>query len=201
MTSITRTWWTAGVLLLIAAAGCGKKDDDARAKAPDPAPAAAPDAAAKAPPPEPGPGPAPSITPRQGETFGGDDVGIGVTGANPVMWKAGGATVALGVLFPGGAEEKGRIVVASADAAGKVTETEVETIEMNMAYGHDVEIVVGADGKALVRVGESGGSGDPGFGAAWRLAWDAAAGRAVIEQKDQWTGIEDPPAWVGATAK
>ena len=182
-----RTIWLA---LLIAAAGCGKKDEEAKPK-PDPAPAAKVDGAPAA---KPAPAAPAAITPRAGESFGTD---LGVDGTNPAPWKtAAGATAQIGVLFPEGPDgETARIVVAGADAAGKVTETEVATVDVNMAYGHGVEIEVGADGKALVRVDESGGSGDPGYLAAWRLAWDDAAGKPVIEEKGQWDGTEEPPAW------
>jgi len=191
----TSSWMglAAGSLaLLVAAAGCGKKgDDEGKAKVAEPAPAPAP-APVVAP-----PAAAPVIAPRPGESFGGD---IGVTGENPIPWKtAAGTTVLLGVLFPTGDEsENARVVVAAVDPAGKVTETEVATVGVNMAYGHGVAIAVSPDGKALVRVDETGGSEDPGYLAAWRLAWDAAAGKPENEDQGNWDGTTDPPAWAAS---
>ena len=180
---------SGGMALLIAAAGCGKKDDEAKPKA-DP-PAAKVDAAPAA---KPAPAAPAAITPRAGESFGGD---LGVDGANPVAWKTpNGTTAQIGVLFPEGPDgESARIVVAAADTSGMVVEAEVATVDVNMAYGHGVEIEVTADGKALVRVDETGGSGDPGFLEAWRLAWDEAAKKPVVEEHGHWMGDEDPAAW------
>ncbi len=194
----------ASLVVALALAGCKGKDSEKKA---DTAPAArpvepaAPTTAAAAPNPvvaapttaaaAPNPAAAPTapsapavpqLALRDGESVV-PAADLERVGDNPKAWNG----MQLAITFAG---EQARVLVSGDNGV-----VELGSVELNAAYSGQYGIVALPDGKAAVVVTSNGGSGDPGFVAGWRIAWDAKARRAVVDQKGNWTGGDKAPAW------
>lgn len=165
--------------LLHAGVACKDKKDDK----PPAAPAAQPVEPGSAAPTGAGTAPSPTIALQAGESFepGADLV---LAGTNPFIWSATPTErVAVGFVF------KGEVARAVAAVAGGAP-VELGQVEFNPAYSGAFGATTTKDGKAVLVLSSSGGSDDPGFTAAWRLSWDPAAKRPVVEEKGNWGGEE-----------
>jgi hypothetical protein len=131
----------------------------------------------------------PTLVPAAGESLApGAD--LERVGENPVLWKPPAAgMVAIGFVFQG---EQARVVAATAGAAASL---ELGTVEFNAAYSGAYGGAQTADGKVVLVLSSTGGSGDPGFTAAWRVAWDSAKQLPVVEERGDWPGDGEVPGW------
>jgi hypothetical protein len=137
----------------------------------------------------PTPGAAPTIALQDGESFEGGDV-TSNAGTNPYAWKATATdTIAVAIVFKG---ETGRVVMSPVAGATQ----ELGKFEFNSAYSGSYAYVIQPDGSLAVMFSSSGGSGDPGFTAAWKIKWDVAKKAATVVDKGEWEGTSDKiPAW------
>lgn len=134
---------------------------------------------------------APTIRLAAGESFqpSADLTRVGPN-PNPFTWQATPTdAVAIGVVFK---DETARAV-----AAVEGESIDIATVEFNAAYSGEYAITTSPDNKVAVIITSNGGSGDPGFIAAWQVAWDPAAKKPIVAAKGDWPADEadKTPAW------